>query len=236
MQRTLALLSKKTVRTRGDYLPYFRRVQEYYKKERHRQLPFLEVSKEPSMRPAIPDPRQKKLVKIDLAKIMSVRVGDRVRVLYGSEKGTEGVVGRIIRDKNQVIITGANMKRSFWHPEPGPGRPNILSVECPIHITNVVLLDPVTKQPTRIKRRYMMDGECVRVSKVSGCAMPDPVPVARSDREHLYRRYQEKYLMESKDRRGPIKENVFGNKDHFKTLVRIMRDQDRRAAAPSSVE
>merc|ERR1712187_994315 len=116
----------------------------------------------------------------------NVQVGDRVQVLFGSEKGTQGIVGQILRKTNQVVVTGANLKRSFWNPEPGPGRPSIISVECPIHITNVVLLDPVTKRPTRVKRRYMMDGECVRISKASGCAMPEPVPVGRNEREELW--------------------------------------------------
>merc|ERR1719391_1467552 len=120
---------------------------------------------------------------------MNVLVGDRVRVLFGSEKGREGVVSRIDVEKNQVIVSGINLKRSFWHPEPGPGKPSIVSVECPIHITNVVLLDPVTKQPPRVKRRYMMDGECVRISKVSGSAMPEPVPVGVSEREVLWAKH-----------------------------------------------
>lgn len=61
-----------------------------------------------------------------------------------------------------------------------PQLPGQVAVEAPIHVTNVVPLDPVTKKPTRIKRRYSMTGECVRISKLSGCAMPDPVPVTQS--------------------------------------------------------
>merc|ERR1712060_1045438 len=100
-----------------------------------------------------------------------IKVGDRVQVLYGKEKGSQGIISRIDTEQNQVIVKGVNLKRSFWHPEPGPGKPSIVSVECPIHITNVCLLDPVTKQPTRVKRRYTMQGGCVRISKVSGSAM-----------------------------------------------------------------
>eukprot|EP00913_Durusdinium_trenchii_P000079 g71.t1 len=92
-------------------------------------------------------------------------VGDRVRVLYGTEKGKYGVISRILHDKNQVVVNGTNLKRSFWHPEPGPGKPSRVTVELPIHVTNVALIDPVTKQPTRVKRRYTMNGEGVRISK-----------------------------------------------------------------------
>lgn len=230
MQRCLALLAPHLKpRVEGGFVPFFRRIQEDEKKKRYRQLPFLDISKDPSKWKAPPDPRERRLVKVDLAREMNIKVGDRVRVLYGSEKGKMGVIGRIDVDKNQVIVTGVNLKRSFWHPEPGPGKPSIATVECPIHVTNVVLLDPVTKQPTRVKRRYMMNGESVRISKVSGCAMPDPVPVGINEREVLWKKHEESVLREQKARRGPIKEDVFGNKAHFKTLVRLVRD--RRLAA-----
>merc|ERR1711865_1084255 len=104
------------------------------------------------------------------------------------------------------------------------GRPSIISVECPIHITNVALLDPVTKGPTRVKRRIMMNGECVRISKVSGSAMPEPVAVAPNEREELFEKHKQKALVMAKDRRGPMKEDVFGNKKYFQALVRVMRD------------
>lgn len=230
MHRSVVLLGQK-VRFKDAYLPYFRRLQESAKRERYRQTPFLDLSKEPSMRPPLPDPRRKELIKVDLAREMNVMVGDRVQVLFGSEKGKQGIINRIMTRKNQVLVSGVNMKRSFWHPEPGPGKPSIMSVECPIHITNVIPLDPVTKQPTRLKRRYSMTGECVRISKVSGSAMPAPVPVRPSEREILYAKHQEKALIEEKPRRGAAKEDFFGNREHFKTLVRIMRTQQSSEAA-----
>ncbi|CAK9057665.1 unnamed protein product [Durusdinium trenchii] len=156
---------------------------------------------------------------------MGVMVGDRVRVLYGTEKGKYGVISRILHDKNQVVVNGTNLKRSFWHPEPGPGKPSRVTVELPIHVTNVALIDPVTKQPTRVKRRYTMNGEGVRISKVSGCAMPEPVPVRPNERELLWKKHEETVLLQSKDRRGPPKEDIFGNKEHFKSLVRLVRER-----------
>jgi len=228
----LLMKHNKVVKIAGSYQPFFRRIQETAKKKRYPQshMPFLETSRAPSIRPPIPDPRAKRLIKVDLAHAMGIYKGDRVRVLYGSEKGLEGIIDRIIVHKNQVIVKGINMKRSFWHPDPGAGKPSIVSVECPIHITNVVLLDPVTKRPTRVKRRYMMNGECVRISKVSGCAMPEPVEVGPNEREELWHMHEEKSLAQAKERRGPMKEDVFGNKDHFQTLVRIMRSQRESAS------
>jgi len=224
-----------TMRVKG-YVPFHRRIIEEAKTERYRQVPFLDISKEPSTRPPIPDPRKNRLEKIDLAKEMSVKVGDKVRVLFGADKGKHGIIGRILHGKNQVIVLGMNMKRSFWHPEPGPGKPSIMSVECPIHITNVILVDPVTKQPTRVKRRYMMNGECVRISKVSGSAMPDPVPIGVNEREVLWAKHESQALIQEKSRRGPLKENVFGNREHFKTLVRIVRTKEEVEAQSSAAQ
>jgi len=231
MRRSCSLLDK--VRMHGQFKPYFLRIQEVNKKDRFRQLPFLDYSKEPMYHPRLPDPRQRRMIRIDLAKLMNIKVGDLVRILYGAEAGKEGIVGRIIREKNLVRVLGANLKRTFWHPEPGPGKPTLMSVEVPIHITNVVLLDPVTKQPTRVKRRYTMQGECVRVSKVSGCALPEPVPVGVNEREELWTTYKETVWAQDKSRRGRIKEdlNIFGNREHFKTLVRIVRDAKHAEAS-----
>lgn len=218
----------------GEPKPFFQRIQDQAHKERNRQLPFLTVNKANSWRPPIPDPRNKRIVKVDMAREFNLVVGDRVKVLFGPEKGSLGIVGRIWHDKNQVLVTGINTKRTFWHPEPGPGKPSLMTVEAPIHITNVVLVDPVTKNPTRVKRRYMMNGEMVRISKVSGCAMPAPVPVGVNEREALWAKFREQSLEKDKMRRGPLKEDVFGAKEHFKTLVRIFRQSRERDAATAA--
>ncbi|CAJ1365687.1 unnamed protein product [Effrenium voratum] len=214
-------------RIKGGVIPFHQRIRQEETERRYRQLPFLSISKEPSKWPSPPDPRDtdRRLCKLDLAQLMNIMVGDRVRVLYGSEKGKYGVISRILRDKNQVIVNGVSLKRGFWHPEPGPGKPNLVTVECPIHVTNVTLVDPVTKQPTRVKRRYTMNGEGVRISKVSGCAMPEPVPVGPNERELLWKKHEEQVLRQAKERRGPPKEDIFGNKEHFKTLVRLVRER-----------
>ena len=226
-------------RIKGGIIPFHQRIRQEENEKRYRQLPFLRISKEMSKWPSPPDPRDvdRKLMKIDLAKEMNVKVGDRVRVLYGSEKGKYGVISRILHEQNQVVVNGVSLKRSFWHPEPGPGKPSLVTVECPIHITNVALIDPVTKQPTRVKRRYTMNGEGIRISKVSGCAMPEPVPVGPNERELLWKKREEDVLRQAKERRGPPKEDIFGNKEHFKTLVRLVRERRAvQAAKPNFQE
>jgi large subunit ribosomal protein L24 len=128
--------------------------------------------------------KKSRAVHIDMAKAFNIVKGDLVQVLYGRDSGNTGVVSQILRQTNQVVVTGCNIVRSYRPSEAerqmNPTLPSQIAVEAPIHVTNVVPLDPVTKKPTRIKRRYSMSGDCVRISKVSGSAMPDPVPVSSS--------------------------------------------------------
>jgi large subunit ribosomal protein L24 len=113
-----------------------------------------------------------------MAKEFNLQLGDVVRVLYGRDAGKIGILERIMSDKNQVIVSGMNVIRSYTtQKKEGMHSTEVRNASAPIHVTNIAPLDPVIKQPTRIKRRYSMTGECVRISKLSGCAMPDlPVP------------------------------------------------------------
>uniref|UniRef100_A0A0G4HDI3 Large ribosomal subunit protein uL24c n=1 Tax=Chromera velia CCMP2878 TaxID=1169474 RepID=A0A0G4HDI3_9ALVE len=152
------------------WIQYVRALQRL-KHPRPWSVKFMEVSKENS----IPRPLLERFnpAPIDLSYYMNVRIGDTVQVLYGPDKGRKGVVLTIDKKNNQVIVEGCNMKKVF--ASPFQGGPTLTTAEMPIHITNVSLIDPVIKKPTRVKRRYMMTGECVRISKLSGCAMPEPV-------------------------------------------------------------
>ncbi|XP_026194531.1 39S ribosomal protein L24, mitochondrial [Cyclospora cayetanensis] len=176
---------------------------------------FLELSKEPSIPPPLRERQQPQ--RVDLAKHLNIKEGDLVRVLHGRDQNRSGIVLKIDSRKNTVIVEGCNLKRSFWSPR--SAGPSILTEEMPIHITNVSLLDPITKRPTRVKRRYTMQGECVRISKISGCAMPEPLsPIPRPPNA-----YQE--FLAEKAKGPPIKEK-YANPDplHLQMLTQLGRD------------
>eukprot|EP00920_Eleutheroschizon_duboscqi_P040065 GHVT01096029.1.p1 GENE.GHVT01096029.1~~GHVT01096029.1.p1 ORF type:complete len:174 (-),score=31.26 GHVT01096029.1:339-860(-) len=101
------------------------------------------------------------------------------------------------------------MKRTFWAAARGPASSSALThQELPIHITNVAMLDPVVKRPTVVRRRRLLSGALVRISKLSGCAMPEPLPVslrAKAQQRHLYVDYL-KQKEKAKQGEGPIKE------------------------------
>lgn len=163
------------------YLPYMQRVLAYNKAAvsvfKHSVTPFLEASKRPSQPRKLPNPGTSRGVPVNMIREFNLKIGDNVRVLYGRDSGKSGIIERIIPDKNQVLVSGMNVIRSYYTELVDPSTNEVVktvrNVPAPIHVSNIAPLDPVLKQPTRIKRRYSMNGECVRISKLSGCAMPD---------------------------------------------------------------
>ena len=95
--------------------------------------------------------------------------GDRVIVTSGKDKGQIGQVTKVFRKENKLIVGGLNLVKKHVKPQPQPGEPNppgqILSVEQPIHYSNVSLVDPNTGGRVRIQSSYLGDGTKVRVTK-----------------------------------------------------------------------
>ncbi len=103
--------------------------------------------------------------------VLHVTKGDTVRVISGEFKGKEGKVLRVFPRKSKVVIEGLNVvkkhKRATQAEEGG-----IIQFPAPIHVSNVMLLDPKSGEPTRIKRRKDKDGTVERVSVASGQPIP----------------------------------------------------------------
>ncbi len=92
-----------------------------------------------------------------------VRVGDEVIVISGNEKGKRGKVMRVLKEQNRVVVEGINrIKRHMKASQAGPG--GILEVEAPLHLSNVMPIDPEGGKPTRV-RFQEKDGSKVRVAK-----------------------------------------------------------------------
>ncbi len=90
-------------------------------------------------------------------------VGDTVTVISGNQKGKTGKVKRVILDKNRVVIEGINQVKR--HVRATPQRPGgILEIEAPLPASKVMLVDPETGKPTRV-RYQEKDGKKVRVAK-----------------------------------------------------------------------
>ena len=98
---------------------------------------------------------------------MNFKVGDKVVVIAGSSKGKEGKITKVLRSENKVIVEGCNIvkKHNKGNAQQTGG---ILEVEAPIHASNVMILDPKTKKPTRIGHTIDKNNKKIRIAKKSG--------------------------------------------------------------------
>jgi len=97
-----------------------------------------------------------------------VKKGDMVVVLAGDDKGRTGEVMSVYPRDSKVLVQGVN--RVFKHLKPSRQHPRggRIQKEMPIHISNVLPLDPKTGKPTRVAFVTNADGVKERVAKKSG--------------------------------------------------------------------
>ncbi|HCC3013308.1 TPA: 50S ribosomal protein L24 [Listeria monocytogenes] len=98
---------------------------------------------------------------------MHVKKGDKVKVITGKDKGKSGKVLAAFPKKDRVLIEGINMVKKHTKPSNIIPQGGILNVEAPIHVSNVMLIDPKTGEPTRVGYEVKGDKK-VRVAKKSG--------------------------------------------------------------------
>ncbi|MCY9806634.1 50S ribosomal protein L24 [Lentilactobacillus senioris] len=101
---------------------------------------------------------------------MFVKTGDKVRVIAGKDKGKEGTVKKTIASKDRVIVEGINMVKKHNKASQSNPQGGIVDTEAPIHVSNVMLIDPSNNEPTRVGFR-VEDGKKVRFSKKSDKAI-----------------------------------------------------------------
>jgi large subunit ribosomal protein L24 len=97
-----------------------------------------------------------------------VRKGDTVVVVAGKERGKRGKVLRVIPGKGRVLIERVNMIKKHQRPTQKLRQGGIIEREGPIHLSNVMLVDPQTDKPTRVGVRSLADGKKARVARRSG--------------------------------------------------------------------
>ena len=96
---------------------------------------------------------------------MNLKVGDKVVVIAGSNKGKEGTIKKVFKAENKVIVEGVNLVKKH-KKDNGQGTGGILEIEAPINRSNVMLIDPKTKKPTRIGHTIVKDKK-VRIARRS---------------------------------------------------------------------
>lgn len=99
---------------------------------------------------------------------LHIKKGDTVVVNTGESKDQQGRVLEVYRKTQRALVEGVNMISKHTKPDAQNPQGGIVRKEAPIHISNLMLIDPASGEPTRIGRRYNDNNKLVRYSKKSG--------------------------------------------------------------------
>ena len=103
---------------------------------------------------------------------MPVSRGDTVRVMRGEDKGKEGKILRVFTKTGRVTVEGINIVKKHRKARRAEEQSGIIEMPAPIHHSNVMLLDPKSGAPSRVKARIDEDGTKERLAVKSGEAIP----------------------------------------------------------------
>ena len=99
--------------------------------------------------------------------VARVKKGDTVVVISGRNRGQKGEVERVLPREGKVVVSGINVRTR--HARPSQNNPDgLYTFEAPLDLSNVMLADPDSGEPTRVGVRIAENGQKVRVSKKSG--------------------------------------------------------------------
>lgn len=103
---------------------------------------------------------------------MKIRKNDNVIVIAGNNIGKTGKVLKVFPKVNRVIVEGVNLRKRHTKPNQKSPQGGIMEKEAPIHVSNVMIVDPKTNEATRIGARIIIDEKTgrkksARVSKSS---------------------------------------------------------------------
>ncbi|NNF25780.1 MAG: 50S ribosomal protein L24 [Gemmatimonadetes bacterium] len=108
------------------------------------------------------------------AKKPKIMRGDRVKVIRGNHRDAEGTVLRVLTDSDRVVIEGVNMRKRHERPTQDNPEGGIITSEAPVHISNVMLIDSASGEPSRVRTRLEADGMKERIAVRSGNPVPRP--------------------------------------------------------------
>ena len=103
---------------------------------------------------------------------LHIAKGDTVRVISGEHKGKEGRVLHVYPKKARVVVEGVNIVKRHKRATTPQGESGIIEFPAPLSASNVMLLDPKSGDPTRVRRRHDKEGKLERIAVRSGQPIP----------------------------------------------------------------
>ena len=99
---------------------------------------------------------------------LHIKKGDMVVVIAGDNKGQQGKVLKVETSKQRAIVEGVNLVKKATKPNAQNPQGGLVEQEAPIHVSNLLPIDPKSGKPTRIGRKIGSNGKLVRYAKKSG--------------------------------------------------------------------
>lgn len=103
---------------------------------------------------------------------LGVTKGDTVRVVRGDDRGREGKVLRVFPKTGRVLVEGVNIVKRHRRARRPEEQSEIVDMPAPVHASNLMLLDPKSGEPSRVKMRIDSDGTKERIAVKSGDSIP----------------------------------------------------------------
>jgi large subunit ribosomal protein L24 len=99
---------------------------------------------------------------------LHIKKGDMVEIIAGDHKGATGRVLRVMSEKDKVVVQGHNIAKKHVRPSRRNPQGGRISVEQPIHISNVLPLSPKSSKGSRIRYQIDKDGTKKRIAVDGG--------------------------------------------------------------------
>ena len=103
---------------------------------------------------------------------LGVTKGDTVRVVRGDDRGREGKVLRVFPKTGRVLVEGVNIVKRHRRARRPEEQSEIVDMPAPVHASNLMLLDPKSGEPSRVRMRIDADGTKERIAVKSGDSIP----------------------------------------------------------------
>jgi large subunit ribosomal protein L24 len=103
---------------------------------------------------------------------LHIAKGDTVRIIAGEQRGKEGKVLRVFPKEFRVVVEGVNVVKKHKRAASANEESGIIELAAPIAASKVMLVDPKSGEPTRIRRRLDKDGTAERIAVKSGQPIP----------------------------------------------------------------
>jgi large subunit ribosomal protein L24 len=99
---------------------------------------------------------------------LHIKKGDTVKVLSGESRGKQGRVLSVLIKESKALVEGINIVSKHTKPNAASPQGGIVKKEAPVHLSNLMLIDPATGKPTRTGRKFNEENKLVRFSKKTG--------------------------------------------------------------------